>query len=766
MKSVIIPDIRAGFDYLSSLVGSETEKERRVWVIIPDQMVLTTEREFSRRLSPSSQLYYEVVSFRRLADNIFRKYGGISYSYADGCAESLLMRRAISLCRDSLLVYGESSGSASFVPVMLSAVRELKQCMISPDMLEEASLRAEAESDDADVAFSAGKYIDIANIWRVYDSLLNESYSDRTSEMTHAAALADKRSFFRDDTVVFFSFSGFTPQQLSMIRAALKCAYETVSIFITPSVPNGGVEYDLIEDTLARLYKLSRALRVDFSREVKDVPEKNGGISELSRLLWKSSGTGGDPSALSILKCESLRGMAEAAAIKISRVIREGGRYGDFVLVAGNVETARPAVEEIFGEYGIPCHLSYRVRLDTLPESSAILNALRVVTGGWRRDDIISYIKTGFAGIDRDEADELEIYLCTWNIHGRGFYEPMGGGWGMNPDGYREGFADGAAERLEALNKSRERVVSPLYELFDAFSDTTTVYTKTAAVREFMSAMGLSSDSFGEGESVRSQYVKIIEHALDSIEICTPDGVITSADFIGTLTMALDTLTAGTIPGREDEVELTTPVSLRGAGYKYVIMFGCGDGLPSDSEPEGLFTDSERMALEGAGLDTGSSVPKHSMELYNFSRAVSYASDEVMFLYMPTGAGDDDDDPDVIARIRRIYPDIKRGRFSGVRYAADVFCEGVLRRRFTFMSSGNEEKAAVELLSMSPDGRRIIKSSEIPVSLPHEKISNETARNLFGGNLSFSQSRIESFVSCKFGFYCEYVLSLKEKERA
>ncbi|MCD8002831.1 MAG: PD-(D/E)XK nuclease family protein [Clostridia bacterium] len=765
MKAVIIPDIKAGFEYLAAAVGDAAADGERVWVIIPDQMALTTERELSRLLPETAQLYFEVVSFRRLADNIFRKYGGISYSYADSCAEALIMRRAVAQCAGTLSVYGKSAESPSIVPVMLSAVRELKQCMITPDALEGAAISAEARAARDGESFPSGKYTDIANIWRVYDTLLSASYDDRLSELSRAAELVSDGRFFEGDTVLVFSFSGFTAQQLAVLRGAERGARDLNVIFTTPSVPDDGVEYDLINDTVSRLYRISRAVGVPFSREVRDVPEKKGGISELSRLLFKNGRGTERPDALTAVRCGSFYDEVESAAIKIAREVRAGARYRDFTVVVGSVESSETIVGEIFGEYNIPCHLSYRVRLESVPESAAVINALRVVTGGWRREDIISYIKTGFSGISRDAADELEIYLDTWNIRGAEFYDPKGGVWGMNPDGYRDGFTESGAERLAAVNEYRALVCEPLEGQADAVAGSSSAAAKALAVREFIKERGLSSDALGEGESVGAQYAKIIERALDAIIICSDEGAVTASDFMGSFSLALDSLTAGTIPAASDEAELTDPVSLRGSGSKYVIMLGCGDNLPSETEPDGIFGEAERTVFEGEGLDFGSPVSRASMELYNFKRAVSSASGEVTFIYAAS-SDDEGDAPDVMRRIFEVYPEIKRDSFDGKMSADHIYSMGALRRRFTSLESEAERAAAREILSESADGRRILKSAEIPVSQPYETISKERAEALFGGNLSFSQSRIESFVTCKFGFYCDYVLSLEEKKRA
>ena len=101
MRSVFTPDVRRGFRALSDYLGTAKENKKRAWVLIPDQMALTVERELSLSLPANAQLYYDTVSFRRLSNNIFRRFGGLHYNYADKSAEALLLWRAMTFCRDA-----------------------------------------------------------------------------------------------------------------------------------------------------------------------------------------------------------------------------------------------------------------------------------------------------------------------------------------------------------------------------------------------------------------------------------------------------------------------------------------------------------------------------------------------------------------------------------------------------------------------------------------------------------------------------------------
>ncbi len=762
MRAVFTPDIKAGFSYLSSLVGAAAEEHRRAWVLIPDQMALTTERELSLSLPASHQLYCDTVSFDRLANNIFRQFGGLSYNYADRGAELLTLWRAMSACRDTLLVYGDSLSDATAVPVMMRAITELKQSMISPEDFMAAAVRLSYKDGG-----TADKYIDIANIYAAYDELLSENYDDRLADISSASKLLSKNDFFGGGELIVFSFSSFTAQQYAILREAAKQCSELTVIFTCPDEfrgeRDGGVLFDGILDTLRRLRATADRARRPFT--VTSVPcTRTDTPYELASALFSTSaatlGDGGDD--VCVFECASATEESELAAITIARAVRNGLRYRDIAVVMGSVESYYGIIDRIFDEYGIPYHISQRYKLQSVPVFAAVMSALRVVTGGWRRDDVIAFARTGYGGVTSDEVDELELYMSTWNISGSRFRDPDGGGWGMNPDGYTADWTEDGAAVLAAVNKARAAVVDVLTPLHDTFSSKTTAEEKTAAVMDYIASLPIDDDA-KLGTTAESQVYGILTRALAAIEIASPHGSISSVDYMCCLYLVLDTLTVATLPSLSDEVDCCDPLRMRGSGYRLVIILGCNDGvLPADVSDTGFFSDADKLLFEGEGISIGASGFRASMELYNFSRAISSSYEKLLISYKPEKSGSL---PQVIARITSLYPNVIPKKFGGVTAAPDIYSRHAMLSHFTTLPA--PESAAVrELLAEDEDGARILSGLNTPISQPYERISDDGARRLFGGDIRLSQSRLESFVLCKFGFYCKYILSLAEKKRA
>ena len=113
-------------------------------LIVPEQQTVEVERAMSALLPPSAQLIFEVVNFTRLANKLFRIYGGLSYHYITAGMKELFMWQALKALSPLLKEFGGRTAKDPTMPAtLLSAISELKSYNITPEKLEEVSKKAE-----------------------------------------------------------------------------------------------------------------------------------------------------------------------------------------------------------------------------------------------------------------------------------------------------------------------------------------------------------------------------------------------------------------------------------------------------------------------------------------------------------------------------------------------------------------------------------------------------------------------------------------------
>lgn len=263
------------------------ENRRSMVLIVPEQETVAWETRIARTLPDSVNLYIEVTNFTRLANSVFRVYGGLADTVIDEAARGLVMWRALASVMPNLRVYNSlKSMEWGSVPMMLRAVDELKGAGITPDKLEAAAgsiAREDAvrhfdeifgkndgESDGKGASEegvktdSAGKpqtakrdiladrLSDISLVYAAYENILHEEYIDKSDlETKLASTLAGKGGgYFRGKEVFIDSFVSFTAGQERIIEEVLRHADAvTVSVLCDPDdVRDGRTKIDLEDE--------------------------------------------------------------------------------------------------------------------------------------------------------------------------------------------------------------------------------------------------------------------------------------------------------------------------------------------------------------------------------------------------------------------------------------------------------------------------------------------------------------------------------------
>lgn len=118
---------------------------------------------------------------------------------------------------------------------------------------------------------------------------------------------------------------------------------------------------------------------------------------------------------------------------------------------------------------GIPC---YQARKDSAARhglSRMLVGALRCISGGFLRADVLQVAKSGFSSLTRDEADSLENYAITHGINR--------GKW-LRPFPYGDDAAD--------MDELRVRLISPVEALRDVLRRAKTAGDSVEAIFRFL----------------------------------------------------------------------------------------------------------------------------------------------------------------------------------------------------------------------------------------------------------------------------------------
>ena len=747
-------------------------KEKHVYLLVPDREAVAAE---SRIANIEYEENADVITFNRLCDYVFRQYGGICVDYIGKGAKKLVMRNVMQALAPALKEYGNVRHFGVY-----EKLTELRSSFyydrISLEDLRRASLSL------GEGSHLGAKAEDLSLIFDAYDNEIATRFEDPDGMLEGAYTLLRKNEFFKGCDVFIDSFISFSVQQYEVLECIIQSADD---VYITlPFLPSERKEASVeclaeMERRLLNAVKkagkdkelrhtiLQLPLRYT-SREMEFLAEN---ISK-NKTVYTDS-----PKDIRIVRATNAFAEAEAAAIDICRSVREGVRYNDMAVIVRDTAFYEGILDAVFRKYEIPFFLSSRKDVSEKPLVKLIFAAYAVSERGFKGADVISYIKTGYAGITADEANLLENYIIKWNIRGKMFTGDDV--WQMHPNGYGAIFTEADAETLASLATIRERVITPLKNFAATQKTVSTVRERAALLFDFLTQIGVPEALLSRAEeaSARGEHALASENiqlwnvfcgALDQLVSSCGETPSSVSEFSQMLSMVLLETDIGKIPTSIDEVTVSSAVQSLPGHHRYVYIIGAEEGkFPQKVSEEGLFSEYEKSLLKDYGVEITNRIKNRaSEELYYFYRAATVPSEKLYISFSHYGLGGEEQRPSVgIKRICALFPKLTIEDFELTDALSRIEGKKATFEKATTVS-GNLGRALREYYEADAEYAEKMKYIQMPMGAADCILSAENAEKLFPGKLSTSYSRLEKFIKCRFAYFCEYELKLRDNTPA
>jgi len=716
----------------------------------------------------------DVVTFRRLANYIFRALGGISERYVGAGEKNVIMHGVLADISAELREYGKISPSdISMTETLVGARAEMMRNMITPSDLFEGAGRLYGRTAD--------KLRDLSVIFAEFDRRVEEKWRDPDGMLSVACEKEGVCEFFGGSDVYLDAFTSFTAQQYKMIEKMMRGAENVcVTVAYEPDNDDGEPAFMTVGNTDRLLHETAVLSGAPLGSEtVMRVPTrfKSEALSFLSANMWTSSRRvrphyDKNTSDVRVISAANAYAEAEAVATDICRLIHGGMRYRDIAVITRSTEEYGGIIDAVFDKYQIPYFISKKTDITELSLIKFVFVALGMCEHGLRKDDVISYIKTDLSGVGQNDVFAFENYVLKWNISGRRFTD---GDFTSNPRGLGERFTEEDIKKLDGINAVRRAVTEPLTRFFGVMKNAATIRQKAAALFDFLSALGvperldaIADAAHEQGDLSREMTLKKLWRAFcDSL-----DGLVTSVgdrrsgddEFAVFLRAMLSKTDIGAIPTSVDEVLIADAVLTGVDSARAVYIIGCYDGgFPKKVGEDGIFTEREKSELESAGIEISSRIwKKISDEMYYFYAAASSASERVTFTYPRAGSDGKEVYRSIgVLRVLELFP-----KLDAFEFEKSTDADMIWSRRASFeyaVTNGGELGAALREYYLSdPEYAAKLKRMATPLSAEKCVLDPKSAKDLFGTTLNMSPSRLESYVKCNFAYFCEYGLELSD----
>lgn len=759
----IIEDLRAG---------------KKAILIVPEQNVLSAERYITDMSNDVSTIDLEVLSFRRLANQVFRVFGGLSFNDLSEGSRLLIMWRALREASAFLKVYNNiDDRNTAFAELMLSTIDELKQFAITPIMLEMAADKLQSKYRSL-----SDKLYDISFVYATYQAFLSKEYNDPSDELTRLCDTLEKNNFFDSYNVYIDAFDSFTPQQYKIISYITEQA-ENVLFSLCYDIKDDSGIFGTTEITYKNIKKIADRYNTDVEEVYleKSVGFDSEAIEYVSKNLWRhsvrSDSFSGDDSAVNTVMCHDKFEECEAVVCDILKKVRSGVRYKDILIIARDINSYEGIIDCELENNGLPFFMSRRADITTKPLFKLILAALSIKNKGWRFNDVISYIKTGLAGVGFDECDILENYASAWNINGRRWYDGID--WNMNPDGFVERITDDGAELLNKANEIRNKIVPPLVKFFDSIGGTT-VAEVTGALYDFLCELNIKEQIENKAAECRQngdfaeekelvQLWNLLINALDDIVEFAGEMKADGLTYATILELVLSRIDIGTIPAKVDQIMLGSASMIRTGSVKHVYLIGVNEGVfPKTAEENCIFSDNEKSILKSVDVELSPGTDRlTSDELYWFYKSISTARESLTLTYCGSDLKGASGNISVAgSRVNFLLNNKPIINYAEVPIEDKIEGENTALKLLALNRDNEIGIALQRYFEKNNTFYQFANFLETSLDAGVSNIDNDLANEIYKGNISTSQSRIDSYVKCSFEYHCKYILKLQEKRNA
>ncbi len=717
-----------------------------VYLIVPEQQAYSAERDILSALPPNAGKHFSILSFSRLCDTLADRFGGRAQHTVTRAMKSLLMWENLRELTGILETYTHAAATdPSLCKKMLAAAEELKTNGVTATALEHAAQSLDKSSP------LYGKLRDLALVSAAYDGLLTQIYGENPADrLLRAAEQIEKHDFFAGSLVYIDSFTSFTAQEYAILRPMLAQAENVTVTFGCDGRFPAEPQFESMKDAIHRLTRLCEDAGAEFEDITLTASYRTAApeLIALERELWafgmtpdqRTIPTEDTRGHILTYICPTLYDEAQAAALHILELVQRGVAYGEIAVVVRDTTAWEGVLDAALDQYHIPYFLSARTDLNEKPAARLLLTALRCIARRWQTEDIMTLCKTGLLGIDNRELDYFAEYVDTWRLGGKRMLE---NGWSMNPDGYTVEMSSRALLILQAANRVRDAVMSPLLALEDKLRTAESVTDQCRALYEYLCELGVKAKlstqaeeylSLGQvreaGEQVRlwsflTETLATVASVMQEAEPLTPDELSTA------LSLVFADTDIGSVPARHDCVTVGSAATLRVDHIKAMLVLGLCEGeFPQSVKEDSLLSEQDKETLARLGIELDSRTARlTSDELLYVWRAFTKPSDTlILSCSAATPDGQSRAPSAAFTRVKYLFPYIEPTAFSS-----------------------------------SLPGLTASTRHRTPVD---DYVSRPTARRLLGDEIWLSQSRLQTYARCPYSYYGSHILRLREQGEA
>ncbi len=762
--------------YILSKAEEFKLNKRPFIIVVPEQFTHLAEKKLISKIGAIEHEMSEVISFNRMATRINSKYPVKQMKLAT-VAKSLIMAEAVS--ETEFNYYKNISSNSGFVDSCINEISEFKKYNLSSDDIFSIS-----ENID-DEALSL-KLSDLARVYKKYDDTIAASYVDSDDYLEFLYQNLEKYKPYKGYRVIFDEFSSFNPKERKIIASLASQADEAYltlcgdlskrSKFLFKPVADMGIA---IEDICKKsgCEILNPVILKDSFFESKEMQFIENNLYSFPCDTYKDI-----PKNIRIYSSETPYTEIKSLASRIkSLVSMVGTRYRDIGVVCPDIDSYSHIIRTVFKEHDIPYFIDEKTNILSHSIVCFVLNFLDVYLNGYTAEDVTNFLKSGHVNTERNAVIDVDKFINATNISKNTWLNKEK--WTSICDIY---CGDDHGLRV-VLDGIRNSFIIPLASLHDRIKGRNTVKYITENLYKYLLDIEFDKNILGfidyfkksDNTYMAKQYEAVWDILIESFDVLVMilgNKTVNLTEYRGFLYTALSQQSIGIIPTSIDSVTIGDIKRSKSDNTRYQFIIGACDGVfPSKSGDGCIINDADKEKIAGLGVEFSPDSRNAAMyERYLTYLALSQSMKSLVISYPMCDVSFASTRPSfVITILKNLFPFLNglsdMDGLLNVDLSSETAALEFLASSAYCISEGNipDERwqdVYTYFKSQGRDDYLSLTDNSVNKLKPVIKLDKELIDRLFRDEFYSTISRIQRYNSCRYSYYLEYMLKLKENE--
>ncbi len=745
----------------------------RLVFLVPEQATYQIERQIlaDERIAGYSSAY--IVSFNRLGFWLIDR--DTALEPLTKTAKYLIISRILRENKGRLKVFGAMVNEPGMINKIASMITELYKYGKSGFDLMDVVSRGQGEKISAGGRITLDKFCDISLIYDEYIEFITGRFENPDAQLGRVKKRIAESDVFKGCRLWVDGFSGFTPVEYEVLTELLKvCGSADIALCLSEQIDE---RQEIFLPVLETRQKLEEIISKNNLPMLGDVVLKDthrfaaDDLKCLERNIFRDTFCAMKSDNIKVVNPLNCAAEVEYIVSQInSLVFEQGYRYRDIAVILSDMDAYEVYVRQMFDDFGIPYFIDKRRNCLQHPLIHLLLSAMRVVSRGFERVDVFSYLKTAMVAVDCVDIQILENYCIARGIEKADWlstspWVAAKAGFGIDT-AYLEQLRKKAASQLIWLDGQLKNDKMAAKD----FAAVIFTFLKRLKVADTLKQWQQDCQ-YGHDEAAgHTQVYRQVIETLDEIAAIFADETMDVRILTNCLCDSLMGITAGQIPPGQDQVMISEIERSRHPDLKAVFVAGAvAKKFPIAIVDGSLLSDYDRgfAADHGCELDQGR-VAKLSTRCYLAYIALTRASHKLWLSFPRVDGGGKKQQPsDIVNSVISLFDGLEIELPKSCDSPADIRRQWQLKD-YLCINGGRNSYARFSGLNIEPLTARIKNDAVLAAcAQPLERANAYTNSAKIGlplDCLETSVSKLQCYAACPYNYFAKYVLRLKPRE--